>query len=230
MAISQRGGNEAIHRNRGGGFVLFEIKSTFPHEHIHVSHAVVGIEVVHIAEIEIHQPGVEGQPVAFVLGVVAIRQSGIEGVVVALGINRPLQSGFLLEKDLTITVKGLRRSRRTGHTGVVVHYLPRSEGRVHIAVTGGVAEFFLLLLYDLFGYFLCPDRLGLIHPEPTVLELVVRRADDMIELEVFIGRSDVGKLGIGPIDIAERVAEVIGDPLRALVAALERSCFRAESE
>ncbi len=208
VTISQRGGDDAVNGETGGGLVLLEIEAAFPHEHVHVAHAVVGVEIVHIAQIKVHQPRIECQLISFVLGIIAVGQAGVEAVVVALGIAWPVPRRLLGQEKLAVTVECLGECRSARGTRVIVHQLPWCNGSMHVAVTVGIAEFLFQFRCDLRRYFLRPCRFGRVHPEPPLLQLIVRSPYDVVNLIILVGSANIGILAVRAIDVTQCVAQI----------------------
>ena len=74
-------------------------------EHALGAHAEVAVQVVHLPQVQVHQPRVVGDVVAAILRVVAVRQTAVVEVVVALRIHRSFPGVLLVQHDLAVAVE-----------------------------------------------------------------------------------------------------------------------------
>ena len=109
-------------------------------EHVGTAHAEIAAKIVQLAKVEIDEPGVHRGPVGLVLAVVAVGQSAVERVVVALGVNRSVPRLLLMEHDLAERVEDGREGPRAGNASVVIDAIPGSDRRVDVAVGGAEME------------------------------------------------------------------------------------------
>ena len=73
-----------------------------PEEHPRVPHAEVAAEIVESQQVEVDEPRVHVEVVARILAVVAVGEAAVEGMVVALGVDRPVPGGLLEQHDLAV--------------------------------------------------------------------------------------------------------------------------------
>ncbi len=199
-------------------------------EHALGAHAEVAVQVVHLSQVEVHQPGAVGDIVAAILGVIAVRQTAVVEVVVAFRIHRTFPGLLLVQHDLAIAVERGGEGPRTGHAAVVVHPLPRRHGGVHIAVRGAEVELLLDDRRQPRAILHRPRGLGGVAAHPRALKLVVGRAADQIEAPELVDRREVGEVVVRAVDESELVLHQAGIVVLSLVAALARRGPGAEGK
>ena len=177
-------------------------------------------QVVQLAQVEIHQPGVFGRLVRLVLAVVAIGQAAVKGMVVAFGIDRAVPGLFLEQHDLAEGVEDRRQRPRARDARVVVHAIPGRDGGMDVAV--GCAEMELRL--DLRGQpgavFHGSGRLRGIAAHPGVLKLIFGRAADQVGRPELVHRGEVGVVVIRAVNEAQLVLKQPGVIVLASVSPL----------
>ncbi len=93
----------------------------FTVEHGDVSHPEVARgQRMHLAQIKIDQPRLGGQIIAAILGVVAVRQTGVHPVHVALGVDGAVPGLLLRHHDLAVGVVDCGKSARARHSVIIV--------------------------------------------------------------------------------------------------------------
>ena len=174
-------------------------------EHPGAAHAEVAAQVVHLAQIEVDQPGILGQVVPLILRIVAVGQAGIQPVVVPFRVHRSVPRLLLQQHDLAVRIERGGERAGPGHAAVIVGAAPGGGGGVHVAVRGAEPELVLDDRGELGAVLDRAGRLGRIAARPRRLQLPVRSAADQVGAPILVDRAEVGEVVVRPVHEPERV-------------------------